>query len=111
MKKYIICLLAVLVLVTLGAVSANISPIYLDKNFETKYIKAETDYRIGPVIRYTIREVPKGPGDGQIIGFVWAKGAYHLQEELEKWAYLNKVNAVWHYNEVGENGLFRTTIN
>ncbi|NMC75972.1 MAG: hypothetical protein GYA60_01545 [Candidatus Methanofastidiosa archaeon] len=110
MKKSIkaLLLLSIVMLVTAGAASANIEPIYLDQNFETKYIKAETDYRVGPVIRYTLREVPMCPGDGTIIGFVWARGTYHLQEELEKWAYYNRINVIWRYNECGINDVFNT---
>lgn len=59
MKKSIkvLLLLSIFMLVTAGAAAANIEPIYLDKNFETKCIKVETDYRIGPLLlsgRYII---------------------------------------------------------
>lgn len=111
MKKSIkvLLLLSIFMLVTAGAAAANIEPIYLDKNFETKCIKVETDYRIGPLISYTIREVPYNvPGDGEIIGTIWARGALHIQEEVEKWAFYNEYNIVWRYNECEEKGVFNT---
>jgi len=103
-------LLSIFMLVTAGVASANIEPIYLDQTFETKCIKVETDYRVGPLISYTIREVPYNvPGDGEIIGTIWAKGALHIQEELEKWAFYNEYNVVWRYNECSVNDVFNTT--
>lgn len=111
MKKSIkvLLLLSILMLVTAGAASANVEPIHLDQTFETKCIKVETDYRIGPLISYTIREVPYNvPGDGEIIGTIWARGALHIQEEVEKWAFYNEYNVVWRYNECGINDVFNT---
>ncbi|MCC7573166.1 MAG: hypothetical protein KO464_07225 [Candidatus Methanofastidiosum sp.] len=113
MKKSIkaMLLLSIFMLVTAGAASANTQPIFIEKNWEHADLRVETNHREGQTIVYSVSLAPLNtPGDGEIIGYIRANGALHIQEALYAFCYDNRINADWGYNHLTqESGHFENT--